>query len=158
MTAVLILAAIIAVDQITKYIAVTKLMPVGSVTFIEGIMDFTFVRNFGAAFGILQGAKIFFVVITAALAVVTVIAFKKMPKTKGYGLVRLSLLFILGGAAGNCIDRLARGYVVDFFDTAFMEWPVFNVADIFVVLGAVLMAFTVLFVIKDNPEKGKGEN
>lgn len=157
MTAVLILAAIVAIDQLTKYIAVTKLMPVGSVTFIKGIMDFTFVRNFGAAFGILQGAKGFFVLITLALAVGSAIAFKKMPKTKGYGLVRASLLLILGGAIGNCIDRLFRGYVVDFFDTAFMEWPVFNMADIFVVIGAVLMAFTVLFVIKDEPKKAKGE-
>jgi len=149
----LLLIAIIAVDQLTKYIAVTKLMPIGSVTFIEGIMDFRFVKNFGAAFGILQGAKWVFVVMTVAIAIGTVIAFKKMPKDKGYDLVRISLIMILGGAIGNCIDRLLRGFVVDFFATTFINYPVFNVADIFVVIGAFLMAFTVLFVIKDEPEK-----
>lgn len=153
MAAILILAVIVALDQLTKYIAVTKLMPVGRVTFIEGIMDFSFVRNFGAAFGMLQGGKWLFVVVTAVLAVGVFIAFKKLPKDRGNNLLRLSLIMILGGAIGNCIDRLLRGFVVDFFKTTFMEWPVFNVADIFVVCGAFLMAFTVLFVIKDEPKK-----
>ncbi len=151
----LFLIAIVAIDQLTKYIAVTKLLPIGSVTFIDGIMDFTFVRNFGAAFGILQGAKWTFLLITAVLAVGIFIAFKKLPKDKGNNLLRLSLIMILGGAVGNAIDRLMRGFVVDFFETTFMEWPVFNVADIFVVVGAFLMAFTVLFVIKDEPKKDK---
>ena len=153
MVYLLLLIAIVAIDQITKYIAVTKLMPVGSVTFIEGIMDFSFVRNFGAAFGILQGAKWVFVIMTLAIAIGTFIAFKKLPQDKGNNLLRASLIMILGGAIGNCIDRLARGFVVDFFEVTFIDYPVFNVADIFVVVGAFLMAFTVLFVIKDEPKK-----
>ncbi len=153
MVYILLLVAMVAIDQLTKYIAVTKLMPIGSVTFIEGIMDFTFVRNFGAAFGILQGAKWVFVVMTVAIAIGSLVAFKKLPKDKGNNLLRLSLIMILGGAIGNCIDRLLRGFVVDFFATTFINYPVFNVADIFVVAGAFLMAFTVLFVIKDEPKK-----
>lgn len=155
MVYILMLIAIVAIDQITKYIAVTKLLPIGSVEFISGVMDFTFVRNFGAAFGILQGGKWMFVILTAAIAVGMVIAFKRLPKDKGNNILRMSLVMILGGAVGNCIDRLFRGFVVDFFETTFMEWPVFNVADIFVVVGALLMAFTVLFVIKDEPKKDK---
>lgn len=155
MVYILMLIAIVAIDQITKYIAVTKLLPIGSVEFISGVMDFTFVRNFGAAFGILQGGKWMFVILTAAIAVGMVIAFKRLPKDRGNNILRMSLVMILGGAVGNCIDRLFRGFVVDFFETTFMEWPVFNVADIFVVVGALLMAFTVLFVIKDEPKKDK---
>ena len=79
MVYILMLIAIVAIDQITKNIAVTKLLPIGSVEFISGVMDFTFVRNFGAAFGILQGGKWMFVILTAAIAVGMVIAFKRLP-------------------------------------------------------------------------------
>ena len=90
---------------------------------------------------------------TLAIAIGTFIAFKKLPQDKGNNLLRASLIMILGGAVGNCIDRLARGFVVDFFEVTFIDYPVFNVADIFVVAGAFLMAFTVLFVIKEEPKK-----
>ena len=82
---------------------------------------------------------------------------KKMPNTKEYKWLKWSLMVILAGAIGNMIDRIVRGYVVDFFEFTFFEWPVFNMADIYVVIGTVVMAVLVMFVIKDDKEENNAE-
>ncbi|HIT73494.1 signal peptidase II [Tyzzerella sp. An114] len=148
-------AILVVIDQITKYIALSSLKPIGSMTFIKGFMDFTFVENRGAAFGILEGQRWFFVVATIVISVAIIYAFVKMPKKKEYKYMKLALVLILAGAFGNVIDRLFRGYVVDFFEFTFIDWPVFNVADIYVVVGTIIFAFLILFVIKDEPKNNK---
>ena len=152
MVFILLWAFILAViDQISKLAALKYLKPVGSVSFIDGIMNFTFVENRGAAFGVLTGARWFFIVITIAVTIAAVIYIKKyMPNKKEYGVVKLSIILILGGAWGNAFDRFFRGYVVDFFESVFIKWPVFNVADIYVVFGTILLAYAFIFVIKDD--------
>lgn len=150
----IILAVILfIIDQATKYIALTKLKPLGSVTFIDGFMDFTFVENRGAAFGILNGRVWLLLVIAAVICIVIIAAMLKMPNTKEYKWLKWSLMLILAGAIGNVADRLFRGYVVDFFEFTFIKWPVFNMADIYVVIGTIVMAVLVLFVIKDDKEE-----
>lgn len=150
----IILAVILfIIDQATKYIALTKLKPLGSVTFIDGFMDFTFVENRGAAFGILNGRVWLLLVIAAVICIVIIAAMIKMPNTKEYKWLKWSLMLILAGAIGNVADRLFRGYVVDFFEFTFIKWPVFNMADIYVVIGTLVMAVLVLFVIKDDKEE-----
>ncbi len=146
---------LIGIDQITKYIALTNLKPIGSTVFINGFMDFTFVENRGAAFGILEGQRWFFVVITVIISVAIIYAFFKLPSKKEYMWLRVSFVLILAGAIGNVIDRFFRGYVVDFFEFTFVKWPVFNVADIYVVVGTLLFAFLLLFVIKEEPKENK---
>ena len=148
-------AILVVIDQITKYIALSSLKPIGSMSFIKGFMDFTFVENRGAAFGILEGQRWFFVVATIVISVAIIYAFVKMPKKKEYKYMKLALVLILAGAFGNVIDRLFRGYVVDFFEFTFIDWPVFNVADIYVVVGTIIFAFLILFVIKDEPKNNK---
>ena len=150
----IILAVILfIIDQATKYSALTKLKPLGSVTFIDGFMDFTFVENRGAAFGILNGRVWLLLVIAAVICIVIIAAMLKMPNTKEYKWLKWSLMLILAGAIGNVADRLFRGYVVDFFEFTFIKWPVFNMADIYVVIGTIVMAVLVLFVIKDDKEE-----
>lgn len=150
----IILAVILfIIDQATKYIALTKLKPLGSVTFIDGFMDFTFVENRGAAFGILNGRVWLLLVIAAVICIVIIAAMLKMPNTKEYKWLKWSLMLILAGAIGNVADRLFRGYVVDFFEFTFIKWPVFNMADIYVVIGTIVIAVLVLFVIKDDKEE-----
>lgn len=146
---------LIAIDQITKYIALINLKPISSTVFIKGFMDFTFVENRGAAFGILEGQRWFFVVITVIISVAIIYAFLKLPNKKEYMYLRVSLVLILSGAIGNVIDRFFRGYVVDFFEFTFINWPVFNVADIYVVVGTILFAFLLFFVIKEEPKLKK---
>ena len=143
---------LVAVDQITKYIALTQLKPIGSVTFIDGFMDFTFVENRGAAFGIFSGKTWLLLVISIIICAVLVWAMTKMPKTKEYRKLRVTFVLILSGAVGNIIDRALRGYVVDFFEFTFIKWPVFNMADIYVDVGTIVMAVIIMFFMKDEKE------
>ena len=80
-------------------------------------------------------------------------------RTKEYQWVRCAMVLVLAGAVGNMLDRVFRGYVVDFFEFTFFSWPVFNVADIYVVVGVIVLAALILFVIKEEPklEKKKDE-
>lgn len=148
-------AVILAViDQISKIAALKYLKPIESTSLIKGIMNLTFVENRGAAFGMLSGARWFFVIVTIIVTAAILIYIKKyMPKTKEYGIVKIALTLILAGAWGNVTDRMFRGYVVDYFETVFIKWPVFNVADIYVVVGTILLAYAFIFVIKDEPKK-----
>ncbi len=152
-----ILAAVVlfGIDQLTKYIALVQLKPVGSVTVIDGLLHLTFVENRGVAFGMFSGKKWFILLLTMVIVAVMVYYFIKLPKTKEYQWVRMAMVPILAGAVGNMADRLFRGYVVDFFEFGFVEFPVFNVADIYVVCGVIVLAALVLFVIKEEPKEKK---
>lgn len=153
--AVIVAALLIGVDQFTKYLALTSLKPVGSITFVEGFMDFTFVENRGVAFGMFSGQKWFILLLTGVIVAVMVYYFIRLPHSKQYNWVRGAMVLVLAGALGNMIDRIFRGYVVDFFEFTFFDWPVFNVADIYVVVGVILLAILILFVIKDEPKEKK---
>ncbi len=98
-----------------------------------------------------SGQRWLILALTGAIVGVLVYYYKKLPAEKEYRWVRCALVMIVSGAVGNIIDRIFRGYVVDFFDFAFMDWYVFNVADIYVVLGVIWLMFLMLFVIKDEP-------
>ena len=142
---------IIALDQATK-ILTTTFFELGEVkNIIPGILSFTYVRNEGAAFGILQGARILFIVITILVLLGAIYYIVKMkPQSL---LEKWALCFIAGGAIGNFIDRAAFGFVRDFIMTEFIDFPVFNVADCFVCIGAalyILYAFSDIFVKKDE--------
>ncbi len=148
---------LIGLDQVTKYLALINLKPVSSMVFIKGILDFTFVENRGVAFGMFSGQRWFILLLTGLITAALLYYYKKLPKTKEYQLVRPVLILIFSGAIGNMIDRVFRGYVVDFFEFAFIDFPVFNVADIYVVVGVCILAFLILFVIKEPEEKKKDE-
>lgn len=141
---------LIAVDQATKLWARSFLMPVKSFTVIKGILDFTYVENRGAAFGIFSGKTGILAIISLAAVIGIMIYYFKLPKTPKYKYLRVSLILIAAGAVGNLIDRVFMGYVTDFIEVTFISYPVFNFADICVCVGAVLFAFLVLFVIKDD--------
>lgn len=147
----------IGVDQWTKYWAVTQLKPISNTTVIDGFLDFTFVENRGVAFGMLSGKKWVILLMVAVIVAVLVYYFMTLPKKKEYHMVRAALILILAGAVGNVIDRIFRGYVVDFLEFTFIQWPVFNVADIYVVCGVILLCILMLFVIREDKEKKKEE-
>ena len=119
-------------------------------TLAEGFMDLTFVENRGVAFGMFSGQRWFILLLTGIIAVGLIWFYVMMPKKKEYFPLRVSLVLVLSGAIGNIIDRLFRGYVVDFFEFTFFEWPVFNVADIYVVVGVILLALMLIFVVKEE--------
>lgn len=147
---IIVTIVLILLDQGTKLWALASLKPVGNLTLVEGFMDLTFVENRGVAFGMFAGQRWLILLLTGVIAAVLLYFYCTMPKTKEYAGVRIALLFVLAGAIGNIIDRVFRGYVVDFFEFTFFDWPVFNVADIYVVGGVILLVFLILFVIKDE--------
>ncbi|MDI6602408.1 MAG: signal peptidase II, partial [Thermoanaerobacteraceae bacterium] len=102
---------------------------------IGNLLEFTFVKNKGAAFGILQNQTVFFIIITLMVSVALIYLLISVP---GQFYIKLSLSFIFGGALGNLIDRIRLGYVIDFIHIS--HWPVFNIADMFIVFGSIILA------------------
>ena len=141
---------LILLDQGTKLWALESLKPIHNMTLLEGFMDLTFVENRGVAFGMFSGQRWFILLLTCVIVIGLVWFYVTLPEKKEYRPVRVSLVLILSGAVGNIIDRLFRGYVVDFFEFTFFEWPVFNVADIYVVVGVILFALLMVFVVKEE--------
>lgn len=139
---VLIIAVIIALDQYSKFLVVTKIMPVGDYSVISGLLEFTYVENRGIAFGMFENQRWFFVVATSIIAIVVLFFIFKMYKDHVFFTICLSLIF--GGAIGNIIDRIRFGYVIDFIHFNFFP-PVFNIADSAVVVGAIALSVAILF-------------
>lgn len=116
------------------------------------IFNFTYLENRGAAFGILQDSRIFFIILTIAIVGFLLFYFLKNYKTNPTFL-NIALSFIISGALGNFYDRLFNGYVVDFIEFAFVRFPVFNVADIFVTVGSALLIIYLIFFEESSKVK-----
>ena len=139
MIVALILVVLIALDQVVKYWALHVLAQIGSIPLINGVFHLTYVENRGAAFGILQDQRILFLCITPIILAAVVYVLKK-----GYirtSLGKVSLYLISAGALGNLIDRVWHGFVVDLFDFCLIHFTVFNVADVYVVVGMILFFY-----------------
>ena len=132
---------VVALDQFTKAIVMRSMVPGQSIPLVQNIFHLTYVLNPGAAFGILSNQRMFLLITGAALILATAYFYPLLKKSDGC--LRLGATAILGGAVANLIDRAQTGYVVDFFD--FRIWPVFNVADIAIVLGMGFMIYAILF-------------
>ncbi len=138
-------------DQLTKYFVVTNIGGSDTVPAIPGLIDFVNVQNTGAAFSILSNNIELLSVISSIFCIgVVVYMVTQRPKHK---LLITSLGLLFGGAAGNVIDRIFRGYVVDFIETTFIRFPVFNIADVAITIGAVLLVIYILFFDKKEMER-----
>ncbi|MDR7856401.1 signal peptidase II [Tissierella sp.] len=138
---------IILLDQISKYAVVKYLMGSAPHVIISNFFQFSYVENYGAAFGILQNKKIFFVIITLAVIIgISIFLVKNYYSINFF--MRIGLGMLLGGAIGNFIDRVRLGYVVDFISFRLFniyDFPVFNIADISVVVGTIIILILILF-------------
>ncbi len=139
---------ILILDQVTKYIIIEKLPINSSIEVISGFFYITHVKNSGAAFGLFQDS-ISTLTIISIVAIVLIIILKIMLKLN-YAFYNVSLGFILGGALGNLIDRYFVGEVTDFINFTF--WPVFNIADSFIIIGFCLI---IILILKEYFKKGK---
>ena len=137
-------AALVALDQLVKYLVSTTISIGGSVPFLPYIMDLTYVQNTGCAFSLLEEHTWLLTIVSAVMSVVLAVALARGFFKHPLGKVTLSLL--LAGAVGNLIDRAFYGYVIDMFRTLFMDFAVFNVADICVVVGGIAAAAYYLFL------------
>ena len=140
----------IILDRITKYLAIIYLKDQKPLNIIPNILEFTYLENKGAAFGIFQEKQIFFYIITIIVLIIIGLILVKMPSGNKYLPLELSLSFISGGAIGNFIDRISSSYVVDFIYFKPIDFPVFNVADIFVTLATIWLVILLIFIYKDE--------
>ncbi len=143
-TTIIILSVLI--DQIAKYIVVQTLPLYDSVVLIDGFFSFTHIQNRGAAWGMFSEHRWVFLVATAIAIIVLPIILYRFRKL--HVLFGVSMSLIIGGAVGNMIDRLFLGYVIDFLEFTFIDFPVFNIADICIVVGTFMMAAYILFFDK----------
>lgn len=145
-------AALVAVDQIVKYLVMTSIGFGEHVPFIPYILELTYVENTGAAFSIFSKHTWALALVSLVMSAVLALALWKGLFKHPFG--KLALTLLLAGAVGNLIDRACRGYVVDMFNVLFMRFAVFNVADICVVLGGIAGGIYYLFLMdKLEPKK-----
>ena len=145
------LVGIVGLDQLTKYFAVAHLKGIRTLPLIEEVFHLTYVENPGAGFGIFADYTWLLSVCSAVIAA-CLIGYVLVKKPK-HPLMLCALIFLTGGAIGNLIDRVSLGHVVDFLDFTWINFPVFNVADCFVTVGAVLLAVYIVFYAEDSAEK-----
>ena len=147
----LIILLLVGIDQLSKILALKYLKNVESIPIIQNMFHLTYVENRGAAFGMFQNNQIIFVIVAL---VASIYGLYYLHKNKVNILGKVSILLIISGALGNLIDRVRLGFVVDYFDFRIIWEYVFNIADIFVVLGTILLCIYILFY-DDNKEKQK---
>ena len=142
---------LIVIDQMTKLMAIHGLMNQQPFVILDGIFELRYLENRGAAFGILQGKKAFFIIFTIlVLAFIAYIYLKRIPDEKKFRLMDGICILFFAGALGNFIDRVFRNYVVDFFYFKLIDFPIFNVADIYVTVAAFAMIILGLFYYKED--------
>lgn len=160
MLAAVITAVAVLLDQISKSIVVNGLPLYGEARFIPGVLSFYHTRNTGAAFSMLSDRRWVFMLLSfVAIVAITVMLYFWRSR---HVLLTVSLSMILGGGIGNMIDRIVNGYVTDFFRVDFVDFAVFNVADSFITVGAVLLGVYIIFfepkverrLAESKPQKG----
>ena len=149
-------AALVALDQLVKYLVRANIPLGGSVPFIPYIMDLTYVQNTGAAFSILR-QHTWLLTLTSAV-VVLVMCYLIVKGFFKNTLGRWSAMLVLAGGMGNRIDRAGFGYVTDMFKTVFMDFAVFNVADCCITVGVpLLFLYVLLYVGKDEKKEDEAD-
>ena len=154
--ALAVIALLCALDQFTKYLVVANMQLGESIPLIEGVFQLRYIRNEGAAWSILEGKQIVFIILTPIVIFFLTKMFLTLPEEKKYTPVRVIIVFLTAGAIGNLIDRiwggevLFKGGVVDFFDFCLINFPVFNVADIYVSLSVVALFILMIFKYKEE--------
>ena len=145
---VIFVGAVVLADQFTKALVVANIPLGGHVAFLPGFLDFTYVRNTGAAFSSFEGMQWLFALIFLVFTLGIFYEYfrKRMPFSN---FERWMIAAIYAGGLGNMIDRLRLGYVVDMIETQFMEFPVFNVADCFITCGCIALFVSLGFFNKE---------
>ena len=148
-----VVLGVIIVDQLTKFLAVTYLKPIGTYPIIQDVFHLTYLTNEGAAFGMLKNHRwVFMTVSSVAILIIAVVLWRLK---NGNRLLCTALSLILGGGIGNMIDRIALGYVIDFLHFKAIDFPIFNAADSFVCIGGALFVIYLFKYEKETPAVSK---
>ena len=146
----LLIILLVFLDQFTKYLAVIHLEDKPAIKIIDGVLELNFLKNSGAAFGLLQNQKVFFILVAVMILCIIAYVLFRMPDDNKYNIMHILLVMIASGAAGNMIDRVRNDYVVDFIYFVIINFPIFNVADIYVTVSTFLFVILFLFYYKEN--------
>ena len=142
--------ALILLDLQTKAAAVRALQGKPPIILVNGVLELLYVQNTGAAFSLLENAQWLFILIAVAAVLLISVFLIRLPKTKRYQPLHILLTSISAGAVGNLIDRIQLGYVRDFIYFSIIDFPVFNVADIYVTVSTALLVILVLFYYREE--------
>lgn len=146
----LIAALLLAFDQFTKYLAVVYLKGKEAFILIDGVLELDYLENRGAAFGMLQNQKFFLVAVGIVFMAVICYFLIRLPEQKKYFMIHILASAIIAGGLGNMIDRIRLDFVVDFISFVLIDYPIFNVADIYVVVATIAVFVLLLFVYKEE--------
>ena len=147
---VILFMLLFGIDQWTKYAASVYLQGKGARKVLGDLLVFQYLKNYGAAFGILQNRQIFLIILTAVILAAILYVYIRTPDTARYRLIRIFSITLGAGAVGNMYDRLVHRYVIDFLYVKVIDFPIFNVADCYVVISAVVLAVLVGFVYQES--------
>lgn len=151
-TAIFWIGVALFIDQITKYFAAAYLKNNDAKVLIDGVFELRYLENRGMAFGILQNKQILFVVGALIICGVIFFIYGKIPYMKKYMPLRICSILLIAGAVGNLIDRVRLNYVIDFFYFKLIDFPIFNVADCYVVVACIVFAVLILFYYKEDSD------
>ncbi len=142
---ILTIIIIIAGDRVSKFFVLKNLLDRPSYSLIPGICELRYHQNYGLAFGLFSGQKIFLLSIATFVVIVCCYLILKMPSKKAYSKASILLSMIIAGTIGNMTDRIMYDYVIDFIYLKFKIFPIFNISDIFITLAVLIMLFLLIF-------------
>ncbi len=180
---ILTIIMLVILDQLTKFLAVIKLKNGSPFVIIDGVFELRYLENQSAAFGFdlvslfqkifkikyftenpdafLTAKMIIFAIVTIAVIILLMLLYRRIPQTKRFFWINIIMIFFVAGAIGNLIDRIVNNYVVDFFYFRLINFPIFNVADIYVTVAAFAFIILGIFYYKEEDFEmifGKKEN
>lgn len=141
---------LLVMDQVSKYLAVLFLKDKPDLQIIPDVFSLHYLENRGSAFGMLQNQIVFFLLITVLVLGFAVFFLRRLPPIRRFLPLRLIGYFLIAGALGNFIDRILHAYVIDFFYFSLINFPVFNVADIYITVSTIVLFILVVFVYKEE--------
>lgn len=141
---------LISLDLASKSKAAAVLKGNAPIVLIDGVLELRYVQNTGAAFSILENAQWLFILVAVAAILIIALVLHRLPGTRHYLPLHILLTLISAGATGNLADRLLLGYVRDFIYFSLIDFPVFNVADMYVTVSVAILVFYILFYYKDE--------
>lgn len=147
---VVVAALLLGLDQYTKYLALENLRGNPAYVLIDGVLELQYLENRGSAFGMLQNQKYFILFVGAVFLAFILFFLCKLPETRRFVGVHVLLSVVVAGGVGNMIDRIRFDYVVDFISFVLINYPIFNVADIYIVVATLSLFYIFMFVLKES--------
>lgn len=139
-----------ALDQVSKYLAVRYLKDQTALRIIPGVLELQYLENRGAAFGMMRNMQVLFILFACIITAAAFVFFLRLSANRRFLPLRIICILISAGAIGNMIDRIRLGYVIDFLYVSLIDFPIFNVADIYVTVGCAALIILLIFVYKEE--------